>query len=156
MPEHLGHEVRFGEWGLPSKTVVENAAEAVDISANVRAASIAGLFRRQIVGRSKHRTFGGQLRVDLALGGLIVEEGSAETDIEYLDRRVEGCVGFVRDWGEHQVGRFHIAMHHPASWRCCKPFRACCTTRTASPHGNRLRRVRTSSSVSPSRYSITM
>ena len=40
--------------------------------------------------------------------------------------------GLSGDWGEHQVGRFQIAMHHPAlSWRCCKPFRACCT----SPHG---------------------
>ena len=81
--------------------VVERAAQAVDVGADVGLLGVDGLLRGDVVGRAEHLALVRQAAVDRLLAGHL---GQAE--VEHLDDRPVALAG------EHQVARLDVAVDH--------------------------------------------
>ena len=58
--DHLADDVRVGERRLAGEGVVQHAAQAVDVAADVGGARVAGLLRRHVVRRAQQHALAGQ------------------------------------------------------------------------------------------------
>ncbi len=105
-------EIRATEGGVAGQEVVKGAAEAVDISTDIRLLGVADLLGGDVIGSAEHLAFAGQAGIDLAFA-----RDLGEAEIEHLDDRLFSLAS------QDQVGRLDVAVNHPALMRMLKPQR---------------------------------
>ena len=122
MADHLADDVRVGKRRLARQQVIQHAAEAVNVGADVGGARVARLLGSHVIRRAEQHAFAGQtvLRVErrcprqTAAGPTRCRGSSASRK-----RRVPGVAT-----DEHQIGRLQIAVDEVLLWMCCKPCSA--------------------------------
>ena len=114
VPQHLRHDVRIGERRPSRHAVIQHAAEAVNVRANVGRAGVLRLLGSHVIRRADHRPFNRQLRVDGTFRCGFIEQFSPEADVHDSDGAFPRVVRrtLPTRWRDHQVRGLDIAVNH--------------------------------------------